>query len=475
MQQSDCFDPKSQDSWICPSLGTYWQLGKLKSSNQFVLRSPYSKQRFLFTPVEGYALQHFTGQYAIAQIQTQIAQKFPDTPPNFVQTLISRLLEEGILSVGEVEEKPKASLLKSSVEWHYNADGYWILRNQEDRTFIQVGREDKAIIDQLGTKPRAEILAEFGIPPAKLQTLLQMLAATGMLEGSQPPKRQRGKFNPMQLLFFKFPLFNPDPWLNRNIAYLRWLWTKSFAIVLGVFLLLSGAIALDRRDAILSMGQRLMEGQGASLFIPFAFLSVFVVTLHELGHAFTLKYYNRQVPEVGLLFMCLFPAAYTDTTDQYCLSQGKRILVVAAGVLVQITIAAIALLFWNLSVEGSGLHTASYLLMVAALFTVAVNLNPLAKFDGYYLSVAVTGINNLRNRAFGFYGNLFTGKPIRERAKDRLVLAIYAPFSLFYIWFVFGFLFYRLTDWTLVNAPTIAAMLLIAWAIYYFFPTASKT
>ncbi|MDY7015782.1 MAG: hypothetical protein SVX43_19740 [Cyanobacteriota bacterium] len=38
-----------------------------------------------------------------------------------------------------------------------------------------------------------------------------------MLPGTQPVKRKRGKFNPLQLLFFKLPLFNPDPWLNQHI------------------------------------------------------------------------------------------------------------------------------------------------------------------------------------------------------------------------------------------------------------------
>ncbi|MDY7015187.1 MAG: hypothetical protein SVX43_16635, partial [Cyanobacteriota bacterium] len=194
--------------------------------------------------------------------------------------------------------------------------------------------------------------------------------------------------------------------------------------------------------------------------------------LHELAHAFTLKQYGGMVPEMGVMLMCLFPAAYTDTTDAYCLvKRRQRVLVVAAGVLCQLGVAAIAFWLWMVAVPGSGLNVGSYLLLAAALFTVAINLNPLAKFDGYYLAVAATGINNLRSRSFLFYLKLMTGKPIEEKARDAWILALYAPLSLAYLWLVFGFLFARLADWILMNAPFLTLTLLALWAIYYFFPS----
>lgn len=143
---------------------------------------------------------------------------------------------------------------------------------------------------------------------------------------------------------------------------------------------------------------------------------------------------------------------------------------ILAGIIVQVTFAAIAFTFWGLAANGTWLQTASLLLMAASLFTVAVNLNPLARFDGYYLAVAVTGINNLRSRAFNFYRSLLTGQPLRESPSDRLILAAYAPFSLVYLWCVFGFLFWRILDWTLLNIPMTALVLFGLWAIYFYFP-----
>ncbi|WP_413167945.1 hypothetical protein ACL6C3_14670 [Capilliphycus salinus ALCB114379] len=163
-----------------------------------------------------------------------------------------------------------------------------------------------------------------------------------------------------------------------------------------MFLVISATVGYSQKDEILYMGLQLLNNAGGSVLVPFGLLAMFVVTLHELGHAFTLKQYGGIVPEIGLLIMMFMPAAYTNTTDSYCLvKRYQRILVIAAGVIVQFTIAAIALLLWNWSNPSSWLHTASYLLMTAALFTVALNLNPLARFDGLSNAMDSWGSGNI--------------------------------------------------------------------------------
>ena len=514
--------PENCQDWLCPDLREYWKLGRVGNSNKIILRAIKGQEKFLFSPIEGYTLRYFTGQYTVRQIQNLAQQEFPNTDPNLVVNLLQKLISHQIFALDETHEQtrgrgdagtrrmeiprqisftpednskvqepkdtsppatpnPQSPRLKSGVHWLQHPEGYWILRNpvagthrgilQKDipiLTFLQVSPRDKAIIDQLPTLPPEQ----FRNP--QLRHLLQLLVATAMLEGTQPPKPRRGKLNPLQLLSFKVSLFNPDPWLTKHLDKLRWLWSSIFACFLCLFLAFSIVVGLHQHLEILYQGQQLWQHQRASLIIPFALLAAFVVTLHELGHAFTLKHYGSIVPEMGFLFMCLIPAAYTNTTDSYCLSRWQRILVVGAGVLVQVTLAAVALWLWNLSTTGTWLHTTSYLLMVASLFTVALNLNPLAKFDGYYLAAAVTGINNLRSRAFGFYAHLLTAKPINESKRERWILAAYAPFSLAYIWFVFGFLFLRITNWMLLNIPTTAFFLLLVWGIYFYFPSGSS-
>ena len=492
--------------WICPDLTPYWTIAEVRDSDQIVFKAKEGSLRALFSSAEGLALRYFIGYHTVREIQAKCEQELGDrTPANLLVELLQKLIQLGILAwTPEQEEEPlqeplqetdmtspevnaaseenpedelagsgsNSPGLKSCVHWIEHPDGYWILRNPEDVTFLQTGDRDKRIIDQVGNQPPEAIAQQFSVSPAYVKRLLQMLAATAMLEGSKPPERPKKKFNPMQLLFFRIPLFNPNEWLNKHIDSLRWIWTRSFAFLLGAFLISSAIVGTNRWEAVLYQGQQMLAAHGGSLLIPFALLSALVVGLHELGHAFTLKNYGGIVPEIGLLFIMMMPAAYTNTTDSYCLVKRlQRFLVVAAGVLVQFTIWAIAFWLWNWATPASWLQTSSYMLMVSALVTVAVNLNPLAKFDGYYLAVALSGINNLRGRSFGFYGNLFRGKPTQEKGRDALVLAIYAPFSLVYIWFVFGFLVWRIADWSLTNIPATSLMLLIIWLIYFYFPS----
>ena len=178
------------------------------------------------------------------------------------------------------------------------------------------------------------------------------------------------------------------------------------------------------------------------------FATILVIFLHELGHAFTLKHFGGIVPEIGLLFMCFMPGMYTNTSDQYCLVKRKqRGLVVAAGVIVQIVIWALAVWLLLASPPQSFLQQNSYLLMSAALVTVVLNLNPLNAFDGYYLLVAMTGINNLRKRSLEFYFDLLRGKPSPEKTSDQAILAIYAPLSIIYTVLVLGYMLWLLGNW----------------------------
>ncbi len=368
------------------------------------------------------------------------------------------------------EQRPIPQL-KPSVQSIKNPDGYWILRNLEDFTFLQVGERDRDIIYQLGQIPTPDILKAHNITINELRHLLQILVATGMLEGTKPQKSRRGKFTPFHLLFFKIPLFNPDKWLTRHINSLRWIWTSNFALFISIFLTFSLVIGLSQKPELIHQGQILWIHYNSTLILPFIILVLLVVSIHELGHAFTLKNYGGIVPEIGLLLMCLMPAAYTNTTDSYCLSRFQRILVISAGIITQIIIAAIALWLWNITVSGTWLNITSYLLIAAGVFTIALNLNPLAKYDGYHLLVALTGINNLRDRSFKMYWNLLLCKPLQETPRDILILTLYAPLSLAYIWFIFGFLIIKITDFTLTNIPTTAILLLIIWATYYYLPS----
>ncbi len=346
--------------------------------------------------------------------------------------------------------------LKSVVQWIEHPQGYWVLRNPEAITFLQVDDLDRIIIHQLGQMSPEQIVGQYDITLEEIQELLKLLAATGMLEGTDPPPK---KFSLKQILYFKIPLFKPDRWLNKNVHKLRWIWTRGFVILLCVFLIQTIMAWLFYAQGVILTNQevwhRALTGD-FYLFWKLAGFTFLVVFLHELGHAFTLKHYGGIVPEIGLLLICFMPGFYTNTTDQYSLvKRRQRFWVVAAGVIVQIIIWAIAFWFFLFASPGSELKQNSYLLMTASLLTVLLNLNPMNKFDGYYLLVALTGINNLRTRSIEFYKQLWRREPSPELPEDQTTLAIYGPISIIYTLLVSGYFLSFLGLWFRENSPLI--------------------
>ncbi|ELS34662.1 HlyD family efflux transporter periplasmic adaptor subunit [Pseudanabaena catenata USMAC16] len=370
--------------------------------------------------------------------------------------------------------------LKSSVHWVQHPT-FWILRNPEDLTYIEVEDDfNKSIIDDIDTLnlplPLVAIVPaiaeKYELTRTEVASVIQHLHQTGMLVGTKPPKPPKRKWTPLDLLYIRFSLINPDTWLSNNVKYLEWIWTRTTGYILLSLLVFATIIAIDRHASILKTG-KLVLAQGHGVIIPFALLTCLVVSLHELAHAFTLKHYKGIVPEMGIFLMLLIPACYTNTSDSYPLRRHQQVLVVGAGIICQVFMAAIGLFVWNISDPSAEINTIAYLLMVTGLVTLAINLNPLSGgFDGYHLAVAITGINNLRSRSRLFYLQLLKRKPIDEEDNYvRWVLAIYAPLSLVYILFVFTFLIWTIVSWTGLNIPAIAFTLFILWLIYFFVPT----
>ena len=362
--------------------------------------------------------------------------------------------------------------LKPDIHWVKKYDS-WILRNPVDVTYIEVENDfTKSTIDDITELPIPVAMQKQRLSIAEVHSILNELASKGMLVGTKPPEPTKRKFTPLDLLYMRFSLINPDVWLTKHVDKLRWVWTKFTGLFLLAFLVFTGVLAIDRYPDILLTGKNLMATEGGNLLLPFVLLTIVVVSLHELAHAFTLKHYGGIVPDMGVFLMLLIPACYTNTSDSYALKKHQEVLVIGAGIICQILIAAFALFVWNVTDPVSSLHSTAYILMVAALFTVALNLNPLSGgFDGYHLTVALTGIYNLRSRSRLFYLQLIKRHPLDEDDNYvRWVLAIYAPLSLAYVVFVFTFLIWAIVSWTGLNIPAIAIILLIIWSIYFFAP-----
>jgi putative peptide zinc metalloprotease protein len=139
-----------------------------------------------------------------------------------------------------------------------------------------------------------------------------------------------------------------------------------------------------------------------------------VKIFHELGHAFACKQFGRQagtggeVHQMGVTFLVFTPLPFVDASSAWALTHKRhRILVGAAGMLVELAIAAMAAIIWIRTAEGTTLHALAYNIMfIASVSSLVFNGNPLLRYDAYYILLDVLEIPNLESRSKLYIGYL---------------------------------------------------------------------
>lgn len=253
---------------------------------------------------------------------------------------------------------------------------------------------------------------EPGLPldVTELEQLLSFLRAHDLISALDPQQRdsyglkaaaQRQSVWQIllhQYLFFRIPLWRPDAFLNR-----AWPWLARFgpgALRYGLPLTLGLGVFLVSRDwqRFIATFPHLFSLGGALAFGVALFLAKLC---HEFGHAFMAKRAGCRVQSMGVAFMVLLPMFYTDVSDAWRVNDRRaRLLIGAGGVLAELLLACIALLAWSLLPDGPA-RTAAFMLASATwLTTLAVNLNPFMRFDGYFLLSDFWEVDNLQGRAF---------------------------------------------------------------------------
>jgi putative peptide zinc metalloprotease protein len=199
-------------------------------------------------------------------------------------------------------------------------------------------------------------------------------------------------------LFFRFPLFAPAALLARtapSVAILFYRRVQLAIIATGAL----GLLFVSRQwDMFLSDARALVSLSGIAQFG----VTLFVVKiLHEFGHAYSAHRQGCRVPVMGVAFMMMAPVLYTDVTDAWRLTDWRRRFAIdIAGVAVELGIACIATFLWVFLPDGGLRQTAFLLATTSWTMSVAINLNPFMRFDGYYIASDLIGVENLQSRAF---------------------------------------------------------------------------
>ncbi|MBO9479979.1 HlyD family efflux transporter periplasmic adaptor subunit [Salinisphaera sp. G21_0] len=199
-------------------------------------------------------------------------------------------------------------------------------------------------------------------------------------------------------LFYRIPLINPDAFLEqlmplfKKAIHVRWGYLIGLLGVVGFYL------SFRQWDAFVNSTTSLMSPGGV---IYFLIALVLTKVVHEFGHGLVAKYYGCRIPTMGIALIVFFPILYTDTTDSWRLgSYRKRMMIGVAGIVAEMIIACLAVFIWPFLPDGNVKNAVFMLAAVTWISSLLINLNPLMRFDGYYLLSDGWRIENLQSRAF---------------------------------------------------------------------------
>ena len=287
-------------------------------------------------------------------------------------------------------------------------------------------------------------------------------------------KKRRAKELQSRLLgimFMRIPLLDPDAFLRRTVPVVGRLFSRwGLGLWLGT-LLLALKVVVDHWSALLDQGQGVLAP--ANLFLLYLSL-VLIKVLHEFGHAYACRRFGGEVHTMGVMLLIFTPIPYMDATSSWAFrNRWYRALVGAAGMMVELFVAALAVFVW--AGTGAGLlNSLAYnLIFIASVSTLLFNINPLLRFDGYYILSDLLDIPSLHTRASRQWTHLFerylfgcrkSESPARTK-RESVWLSVFGLLSGIYKVFVFTVIILFVADKFLLAGLIMALLCVVSLGI----------
>lgn len=289
----------------------------------------------------------------------------------------------------------------------------WIAQ-RADGTLLRIGADAAALLESLSEeRDRDRLVARLGAPwtaDAVAAALVNLgnagLVGTGQHAVAPQPRSRALQFVPPAAL--QLTLVRDPQKLNALRGRLAWVVSRP---MVGLLLLVAaaGMIALAvRHTAVVTAATSPLSPVAVAAVVV---ATIFVTSLHELGHGAALVAYGGRVRRFGVMIFYASLAMFCDVTDAWLLSSRRSARNVAlAGGLASIALAGLCSL---LAAAASGsVATVLTLIALIAYVGAVINLIPFVKFDGYVALVLAKGESNLRRRAMDGWVDALAGRPV---------------------------------------------------------------
>jgi putative peptide zinc metalloprotease protein len=344
---------------------------------------------------------------------------------------------------------------------------YWGIKDPVSLRYFQLRDEEYAILRMLdGGTSLDEIKEQFEEQFAPLRVEVQQLQAflgtlhrqglivadgTGqgarLLERRREERRRQLGAALSNVLAIRFRGIDPEPlllWLYPKCRWLFSVWAVAASLLLALAALTLLAVQFETMQAKLPQFHAFFNAQNAVWIV--AALAVTKV-LHELGHGLACRHFGGECHELGVMLLVFTPCLYCNVSDAWMLpNKWHRVAIGAAGMYVELILAAVCTLLWWFSEPGLLNALCLNTMFICSVSTLLFNGNPLLRYDGYYILSDVLEVPNLGQQSTALIRRVLArwlagvdlGSERMFPDRRRGLLVLYAVASTVYRWLIVG-------------------------------------
>ena len=172
-------------------------------------------------------------------------------------------------------------------------------------------------------------------------------------------------------LAMRLPLFNPSRVLGRILPWTHWLFSPPAIVAWAVVCLIGLIVAASHRGELVESSSVLLDRDN---WLRLAVVWLILKVLHESAHAITCMHFGGNVPSAGVLLVVFTPLPFVDVTASWRFSsKWQRIATAAAGVYVELFVAAVAIILWSYSGDSVVRHAALNVAATASIGSLFIN------------------------------------------------------------------------------------------------------
>jgi putative peptide zinc metalloprotease protein len=385
------------------------------------------------------------------------------------------------------------------VEQVYRGELGYILKDPATHKYFRFRPVEALVLQSFdGRRTPAEIAADLiedgiRLSAAAVEGFARKLSQMGLMERTlgerttlelerlraERRKRRQRRFFRGDITRMRWSFGDPNGFLERTMPWVRWCFTRAFiwasVALFAVYFLVIAARWPEFYSALEQayFPSSLTFGTIVMLWC----LSIVVIWIHELGHAYTCKAFGGQVHEMGFMLLYFEPCFYCNVNDAWTFPELRaRLWVTAAGSWIQFVLAGLAAIVWWVAAPGTLISDVAFgTMLIGGVTAILSNMNPLIPLDGYFALSDWLEIPNLRQRAFGhlawwvkrrLFGVELEEPPVTDR--ERQVFLWYGWLAGVYI--VVSLVVFALIagGWARETFGTIGVGVVIAWFLVSF-------